>query len=119
MASPGFPEPSNHETVERYRALLQVSESIASDRDLPELFRSLAALLHRLVTFDFICLTLPDPVRNVVRLHILESSLPSRFEPGFEVPLEENIRQLVWENQQPLVISNLEHANRFPIIEIG
>ncbi len=116
MASPGCLEPSNLATVERYRALLQVSESIASHRDLPDLFRSLAALLHRLVTFDFICLTLPDLARNVVRLHVLESSLPTRIQPGLEIPMVENVRQLVWENQQPLVISHLEHDERFPIV---
>jgi len=116
MASPGFPEPSNPETVERYRALLQVSESIASNRDLPELFRSLAALLHRLVTFDFICLTLPDPARNVVRIHVLESSLPTRIQPGLEIPMAEHVRQMVWENQQPLVISHLERDGRFPVV---
>jgi formate hydrogenlyase transcriptional activator len=116
MASPSLPEPSNHEAVERYRALLQVSESIASDRDLPELFRSLATLLHRLVTFDFICLTLPDPARKVIRIHVLETSLPTQFQPGLEIPMGENVRRLVWENQQPLVISHLEHDERFPIV---
>ena len=116
MGSPGRLEPSNLATVERYRALLQVSESIASDRDLQELFRSLAALLHRLVTFDFICLTLPDPPRGVVRVHVLESSLPTKIQPGLEIPMVEYVRQLVWENQQPLVISHLEHDERFPIV---
>ncbi len=116
MESSGRNEPSNHAAVERYRALLQVSESIASDRDLADLFRSLAALLHRLVTFDFICLTLPDPGRKMVRLHVLESSLPTRIQPGFELPMVENVRQLVWENQQPLVISHLEQDERFPIV---
>ncbi|MGO8816002.1 MAG: sigma 54-interacting transcriptional regulator [Terriglobia bacterium] len=116
MASPGYVEPSNAAAVERYRALLQVSESIASHRDLQDLFRSLAALLERLVTFDFICLTLPDPARNIVRVHVLESSLATRVQPGFEVPMDENARQLVWENQQPLVISPLEHDERFPIV---
>src|SRR5580704_12680085 len=116
MASPGFLEPSNPETVDRYRALLQVSESIASNRDLPELFRSLAALLHRLVKFDFICLTLPDLARGVVRIHVLESSLPTRIQPGLEIPMAENVRQMVWENQQPLVISHLERDERFPVV---
>jgi formate hydrogenlyase transcriptional activator len=116
MASPGYVEPSNAAAVERYRALLQVSESIASHRDLQDLFRSLAALLERLVTFDFICLTLPDPARNIVRVHVLESSLATRVEPGLELPMVENVRQLVWENQQPLVISHLEHDARFPIV---
>jgi formate hydrogenlyase transcriptional activator len=116
MASPGYLEPANLATVERYRALLQVSESVASHRDLPELFRSLAALLHRLVTFDFICLTLPEMGRGIVRLHVLESSLPTQIQLGLEIPMAENVRQLVWENQQPLVISHLEHDERFPIV---
>jgi formate hydrogenlyase transcriptional activator len=116
MASSGGLEPSNSATVERYRALLEVSESIASHRDLPDLFRSLSALLHRLVTFDFICLTLPDLGHNIVRLHVLESSLPTRIQPGQEIPMVENVRQLVWENQQPLVISHLEQDARFPIV---
>jgi len=116
MASSSYLEPSNLATVERYRALLQVSESIASNRDLEELFHSLAALLHRLVTFDFICLTLPDPARGIVRLHVLESSLPTQIQPGLEIPMAENVRQLVWENQQPLVISHLDNDERFPIV---
>ena len=116
MAGPGFPEPSNPDSVERYRALLQVSESIASDRDLPELFRSLATLLHRLVTFEFISLTLPDLARNVVRIHVLESSLPTQIRPGLEIPMVEEVRQIVWENQQPLVISEVKHDERFEIV---
>ncbi len=115
MASPGHSESATPAAVERYRALLQVSESIASHRDLPELFRSLAALLHRLVTFDFICLTLPDPARGIVKVHVLESSFPTRFQPGLEIPMQDSVRQLVWENQRPLVISNLEADTRFPI----
>ena len=117
MAGPDSVEPASLATVERYRALLRVSESIAAHRDLQELFRSLAELLRPLVTFDFIALTLPDLPRGVVRLHVLEGSIPTRFQPGFEIPMEENIRRLVWENQQPLVVSNLEHDDRFPTID--
>jgi formate hydrogenlyase transcriptional activator len=116
MAGPDPIESGNVATAERYRALLQVSESIASYRDLAELFRSLAAPLHQLVTFDFICLTLPDLPHGVVRVHVLESSLPTRIQPGLEIPMAENVRQLVWDNQQPLVISNLERDERFPIV---
>jgi formate hydrogenlyase transcriptional activator len=117
MADPDSHEPANIAAVERYRALLRVSESIAVHRDLSELFRSLATLLRPLVTFDFIALTLPDPVHNVVRLHVLEGSLPTQIRPGSEIPTQEDIRQLVWENQQPLVISNLEQDDRFPTID--
>jgi formate hydrogenlyase transcriptional activator len=116
MADPFPLEPASPPAVERYRALLQVSEFIASHRDLAELFRSLAELLRRLVTFDFICLTLPDLPRGVVRLHVLEGLLPTHIQPGFEIPMDEDLRQLVWENQRPFVISDLEHDSRFPLI---
>lgn len=116
MATPGCVDASSLATVERYRALLQVSESISSNRDLAGLFRALATSLHRLVTFDFICLTLPDLARNVVKLHVLESSLPTRFQPGLELPMAENVRRLIWDSQQPLVISQLQHDERFPLV---
>ena len=117
MNAPGSPETADRAATERYRTLLLVSESIAVNRDLPELFRSLAGLLHRLITFDVIFLTLPDPARGVVRLHVLESSFPTRIQPGVEIPMDANVRQLVWENQQPLVISNLQDADRFPMVD--
>jgi formate hydrogenlyase transcriptional activator len=116
MGSPSSTETASREAVERYRALLQVSESIASHRELADLFRSLAQLLHRLITFDFICLTLPDPKHNTVRLHVLESTLPTQMQPGIELPMADDVRQLVWENQQPLVISHVEHDARFPVV---
>ena len=116
MASQDDIQPSILGAVERYRALLQVSEYITLHRDLQDLFRSLSALLQPLVRFDFICLTLPDLPRNVVRVHVLESSLPTRVQPGFEIPMAEGARHLVWENQQPLVISHLAQDARFPIL---
>jgi formate hydrogenlyase transcriptional activator len=116
VSGPDSPETPNLAAVERYRALLEVSESIATDRDLPELFRSLAESLRRLVTFDFICLTIADPARNVVRVHVLEASLPTSIKPGLEIPMVENVRQIVWENQQPLIITNLENDDRFRIL---
>jgi formate hydrogenlyase transcriptional activator len=116
MASPTPFGPKNPTASERYCALLQVSEYIASHQDLGDLFRSLAGLLHPLITFDFICLTLPDPAHTVVRLHVLDSSLPTRIQPGLEIPMAETVRQFVWESQRPLVISDLEHDDRFPIL---
>ena len=111
------PEVAGSDAIERYRALLEVSESIAAHRDLPALFRDLARRLHRLLTFDFIALTLPDPVRNVTRLHVLESSRPTRIQSGLEMPMEELLRQIVWEGQQVLVIPDLDRETRFPRVK--
>jgi formate hydrogenlyase transcriptional activator len=107
---------SASDAVERYRALLQISESIATDRDLADLFRSLADSLRRLVTFDFICLTMPDAAHNVVRIHVLETTLPTRIKPGTEIPMVDGVKQIVWESQQPFVIADLENDDRFGAI---
>ena len=100
--------------VEQYRALLEISESIATHRDLPALFHAIAQRLHRLVTFDFIGLTIPDADRNTVRLHVLESSFPTEVKEGFEFPIEEATHKLVWEQQKALLGTDLEFDTRFP-----
>ncbi len=102
--------------VDPYRTLLEVSESISMHRDLPALFRDLSERLRRLVTFDFITLTLPDPTRGVVRVHVLETTLPTRVREGLEIPMDETVREIVWERQQPLVISDLSVEKRFSSI---
>jgi formate hydrogenlyase transcriptional activator len=107
-------QPERVSAVEQYRALLEISESIATHRDLPALFHAIAQRLHRLVTFDFIGLTLPDTDRNTVRLHVLESSLPTEVKEGFEFPIEEATHEMVWEQQKALLVTDLEFDTRFP-----
>jgi len=108
------PQPDRASAVEQYRALLEISESIATHRDLPALFHAIAQRLHRLVTFDFIGLTLPGTDRNAVRLHVLESSFPTEVKEGFEFPIEEATHGLVWEQQKALLVTDLEFDTRFP-----
>src|SRR5436309_15547522 len=70
----------------RYRALLEVSEAIAAHRELPALFHELAQRLPGIVRFDFLSLVLHEPARNVMRLHILESTAPSSSASGSSEP---------------------------------
>jgi hypothetical protein len=62
-----------HATGARYEALLEVAESIAAHRQLATLFADLSRCLQRLVSFDYINLTLLDPKANVFRLHLLQT----------------------------------------------
>src|SRR5215469_11957909 len=94
--------------------LLEVSESIASHRDLGELFHDLAQRLPRTLEFSYIALILHDPERNVMRLHILEAPRPVHIAPGFELRVEESVGGWVWQHQQPLVIENVDQETRFP-----
>jgi formate hydrogenlyase transcriptional activator len=102
--------------AEQYRTLLEVSESITIHRDLSELFRDLARCLHQVVSFDFLALILYDPTRNVMRLHILESTLPTPAEVGTETLPEDTPAGLVVQTQQPLVSHNIDQETRYPQI---
>ncbi len=100
--------------LQQCQALLEVSESIASHRDLRALFHDLAQRLPRVVSFDFLNLVLHDPARNIMRLHILESRLPTTIPPNSELPVEKSPGGLVWQTQQPLLVLNAEQETRFP-----
>src|SRR5579864_9504721 len=85
-------------------ALLEVSEAIAQQRDLPALFHDLAGRLHSVVEFDFLTLVLHDSERNVMRLHILETHAPAEGVAGRESPVENNPSGWVLQTQQPFVV---------------
>ncbi len=93
-------------------ALLEVSEAIAQQRDLPALFHDLSERLHWVVEFDFLTLVLHDPVRNVMRLHILETRVPTDKVVGKETPIEGHPAGWVWQSQQPFIVS--DEDTRYP-----
>src|SRR5260370_33802687 len=120
MADPVFspPEVATSSPLEHSRrqleALLEVSEAIAQQRDLPALFHDLAEGLHSVVDFDFLTLILHDPARNVMRLHILETRIPGGKPTGTESSVDDNPAGWVWQPQQTFVVSDTEEETRFP-----
>ncbi len=110
-----FASPLEH-SRRQLEALLEVSEAIAQQRDLPALFHDLAERLHSVVDFDFLTLVLHDPARNVMRLHILETRIPSEKQKptGTESTVEGNPAGWVWQTQQAFVVSDTEEETRFP-----
>jgi formate hydrogenlyase transcriptional activator len=96
-----------------HRALLEVAEAISQHRDLGELFHDLAERLHRVVSFDYLNLILHDPVRNVMRLHILESEMPRKTRLGTEFQVNETPSGWVWETQQPFILDDLGKETPF------
>jgi formate hydrogenlyase transcriptional activator len=109
-----FTSPLEH-SRRQLEALLEVSEAIAQQRDLPALFHELAARLHSVIEFDFLTLVLHDPARNVMRLHILETRVPTtKPKPNeLEHPVEGHPSGWVWQTQQPLLIADTETETRF------
>jgi formate hydrogenlyase transcriptional activator len=99
---------------EQYLTLLGLEKAISSHRNIPDLFRDLACRLQDLFKFRDIGVMLHDETRNVMRLYVLEACEDLLREPVQEVPIEGSIAGWVWQNQEPLIVSNLEQDTRFP-----
>src|SRR5918996_2013520 len=97
----------------QYQALLEISEAIASHRELDQLFKDLAPRLHRVVQFDFANLILHEPMRKAMKSHVLETPDPSYVCPEGDCPME-TPGGWVWETQKPWVVSHLATDTRFP-----
>ena len=103
-------------TRARYEALLEVAESIAAHRQLSTLFADLSRFLNRLVSFDFISLTLLDARQGVVRLHILETDRPVVGPATESLPSGEAPTSLVLQTRQPYYVADGAEERRFPIL---
>ena len=99
---------------ERYGALLQVVEAIATHSDLPTLIQDLARRLPMLAPVNFVGLSLYDAQRGVMRLHVLQANVPADIIGGHEPTPADTPAGLVWETQQPLLINNLDEEHRWP-----
>src|SRR4029077_16569477 len=97
----------------RHQALLEVAEAIAQHRDLGEVFPELAERLHSVGDVEYLTLSLHDPARNVMRLHILESEMPRKTRLGTEFQVAQTPSGWVWETQQPFVLDDLEKGTPF------
>jgi hypothetical protein len=67
-----FPSPLEH-SRRQLEALLEVSEAIAQQRDLPALFHDLAGRLHQVVRFDYLGLLMHDAASDTMRLHVVRA----------------------------------------------
>jgi formate hydrogenlyase transcriptional activator len=113
-ATPAPPAAALELTRRQLEALLEVSEAIAQQRELPALFHDLAERLHSVVDFDFLTLILHDATRNVMRLHILETGNPQEKPPCSELPVEGYPSGWVWQKQQCFVVDDTQEDQRYP-----
>jgi formate hydrogenlyase transcriptional activator len=113
MPDPVITSPPEH-SRQQLEALLEVSEAISQQRDLPALFHDLAERLHSVVDFDFLTLTLHDPALNVMRLHILETRIPHEKTLGSETAVDGHPSGWVWQSQETFVVSDTAEEDRYP-----
>jgi formate hydrogenlyase transcriptional activator len=100
--------------IERYEALLRVSQTLISIRSTEELFSILARELRAVVNFYVMGVGIYDEKAH-------EMDTKSYGEPG--VPLEapkfapeETFSWWVYQHQQPLIIPSLDAETRFPAV---
>ena len=99
---------------DQLRLLIQVTEAIATHRDLTTLFRDLAKLLPTIVPFELIALFLHDADRNVMRVHMLGGADGDRIPPGLEVPVDGSFSGQVFTTQRRVSVHSRQEAARYP-----
>src|ERR1700688_393135 len=105
---------ADNAAIDRYEALLRVSQTLISIRSSEELFRLLARELRAVVKFYVMGVGIYDE-------HAHEVHLKSYGEPGdpLQVPKltpEETFTWWVYQHQQPLIIPSLDAETRFPAV---
>src|SRR5205814_10445225 len=103
MTSPRFDGQATA-TSDRYRALLAVSEAIASHRDLPALFHELAGRLHPVVRFYTLALLLHEAEGNTMRLHVLDRPAPTLPSAPVSLPVGGVPAGVVSESPQSFIL---------------
>jgi len=99
--------------VERFQALLAVTESIASCRDPGALFRRLVGELKTVVPFDFLCLVLLPRERGATSLRVIDTT-SMVLTPLPELPVADGPSAWVIETQQPLIVPDTRAETRWP-----
>src|SRR5215468_1893078 len=110
------PRQTSKVRVRQYQTLLEISEAIASNRDLTSLFHNLAQHLRAVVDFDVVSTLLYDPARDVMRIHMLEPPQPDGPIGPTEMPVDDVPSGWVWKTQEPLIIRDAAQETRFPRI---
>jgi formate hydrogenlyase transcriptional activator len=100
---------------ERERALLEINNAIISNLTQDELFRAVTRALRPLMPYDRSTMLLHQPGKDLLRLCVLESSVPSReFVGNLEIGFEETPAGLVFKSGKTLLRRDLETEREFP-----
>src|SRR6266508_6670118 len=110
--------PESNAASEHYRTLLEINNAVISSLTREALFHAIAGALRRVVPFDRTAIFLHDPLRDVLRLFVLESSLPSTyFVVGLEMPTAGSHVGQVFREQRLLLRRDLGAERQYPAEE--
>jgi len=111
MSSNSVPQPNSSSEIDDHK-LLKMVDLVVHHRNLPELFVAIAEQLRDVAEDEIINLSLHDPRRNVMRLHVLEGNDLART--PIEIPVIDSPSGIAWQTQQPQVVPDVNAETRFP-----
>ena len=110
--------PAQDSDAQRLRALLEINNAVISSLTREALFEAIASALRRVIAFDRTAIFLHDGDKDVLRLFILESSLPtSYFSVGMGMPQDESHVGRVFQEQRYRVCRDLGAERQYPMEE--
>jgi formate hydrogenlyase transcriptional activator len=101
-------------SCQQYQALLGVAEAIVAHRDMAALIHNLAGRLRDLVRFDALVLVRHDAQNNLMQRYVFDRAEPLPAEPPIAFTVDDDPGGLVLKTQQPLILSSLAEAARWP-----
>jgi formate hydrogenlyase transcriptional activator len=105
------PQPDSSLQKRRDHLLLELAHLVVHRRALPELFREINQRLQKVVSLDFIHLSLHDSMFGTMRLHLWEGG-DTPAVPAVEAAMD-TASGWVWQNQQQLLFLDLRQETRF------
>jgi len=101
-------------TFHYYRALLDVTNLLNSQRNLEGLWKAIAGFIREVVPWERIGITLYHPEMDGFRYYVLEATLPTvMLQRDMEIPREGSAIGWVYENQKMHVRPALQEEQRF------
>src|SRR3981189_2946642 len=97
----------------RYEFVVGVSSAIGTYRDPQLLFGALVKELHRVVRFDYVCVSIRDEKSNTFHRYVVDAETEAAIPPDPELAMEESDAWWVYQNQEPLVTSLETRDARF------
>jgi len=104
----------------RHRTLLEINNALISNLTREALFHAIAQAVRRVVPFERTAIFLHDAEKDVLKLFILESSLPSSyFTVGLEMAPGESHVGLVFQRQEPFLRRDLATERQYPAEDLA
>jgi formate hydrogenlyase transcriptional activator len=109
-------QPAVDLTQSHFRALLDVSQSIVSHRDLRSVFQEVSRSLRTLIPAEAIGMALFDHEQQLVRIFSIETQMHVDISPGQTLPIDATPASMMIRTGLPFYVPNVELENRFPAV---